>query len=238
MDDQQGDEGGKRFANNTENKPNDMSGEGSSPFRLQKNNGVSSATTVRLIRVGSEKGKSSSSLNLREAAAEPMPPPPIATIPSRSSQAEPIPIPMESVTKYTSQKDNAVSRLSTAQERLSEERRMSVGSASSDVETPEWRPPMRLTTASQNRFVFRDSSDMESNESTPTGVAVIAPPKTITSSQRTSSFNRAASSGQPKNGAGTFATFPRTRNGPTRESMINRGRPKPSQSTTRMRGEG
>lgn len=238
LNDQEGDGGGKRSTDGPDNKRSGASGTEPSPFRLQKNNGVSSATAVRLIRVGSEKDKSDSALSLREAATEPMPPPPVAAVPSQSSQMEPISVPMESTTEYTSRNDIAFTRFPRAQERPSEERRTSVRSTSnSDAETPGWRPPMRLTTASQNRFIFRDSSDLESNEPTPTGVAVIAPPKTITFNLRTGGLSRTASSGQPKNGRGTFATFPRIRNGPTRESMINRGRPKPNQSTARMRGE-
>ncbi|KAI0518232.1 hypothetical protein F5B22DRAFT_77548 [Xylaria bambusicola] len=187
-------------------------------FRLQKGNGVNNATTVRLIRVNSEKSKAESSTGIQQSAAEPMPPPPILNTPDRTPEIPAIPASSQSSPRGQPQTSTSISQPPDDKGPPSGGRVSSRSTRILDTETPGWRPPTISTKANRNRFRFRDSSDMESAEPTPTDVQGQA------SSGRDNSYTR-ASLGQPKNAGGTFATFPRTRNESQRESMMNRGRP-------------
>ncbi|GAW13192.1 hypothetical protein ANO14919_025720 [Xylariales sp. No.14919] len=220
-------------------------------FRLQKDNVVSSATTVRLIRVGSEKRKSGPPMDVRETATEPVPPIPMITALDQTPKMTPAFVSNQPTTQFASATNTVITPPPKAKEPPSEGRRISVRSTRiSDAETSDPRPLMRLTTTAQNRFRFRDSSDMESGEPTPTNLDISSPlPNSNTPSlptQRSTNLPQAnnstggfnwAASGRPKNAAGTFATFPRIRNEPARESMMNRGRPNLSGRAVRLRGE-
>ncbi|TGJ86822.1 hypothetical protein E0Z10_g1959 [Xylaria hypoxylon] len=223
-----------------------------SVFRLQKNNVVNSATTVRLIRVGSEKGKGGPRTDVQETATEPIPPLPAVTALDQYPKITPTSTSNQPTTQFPSENDTTITRPPKAKGSPSEERRVSVRSSqNSDIEKVGWRPPIRSTATIQNRFRFRDSSDIESAEPTPTNLDTASPPpNTNTSSLRTqrpansqaqasngtSVFDR-ASTVRPKNGRGTFATFPRTRNEPARESVMNRGRPSINGRPARQSGE-
>ncbi|KAI1130351.1 hypothetical protein F5Y10DRAFT_122443 [Nemania abortiva] len=243
----------RQVTNDAGNRPSDADSTQPSMFRLQKSNGISSATTVRLIRVGSESRKStSSSMNAQQDATEPIPPPPVVIAPNQTPKIAPIPTPNQPSTSTfpLSQTEITITQPPKAKEMPPEEQRISVRSSRSiDAETPGWRPPMRLTAASENRFRFRDSSDLESNAPTPTNPSAMPPPNTnrpsLTVPRSTSMFpgrasgsgmypNRTMSTGMPKNGAGTFATFPRKRNEPPRNSTMNtsRARNEPQRDST------
>ncbi|KAJ8132878.1 hypothetical protein O1611_g744 [Lasiodiplodia mahajangana] len=250
----------KQVANDMDNKLNDADDTQPSIFRLQKSNGVSSATTVRLIRVGSDNRKSISSMNAPKSITEPMPPPPAVIAPDQTPKTALIFTPNQPSTSTQSllQPNAIIAQPPKAKETPPEERRVSSRSVrSNDTETPGWRPPMRLTAASANRFTFRDSSDMESNAPTPTNPSTMPQPNTYRPSLATSRqssmlpgrasgsggayLNRMTSTGRPKNGAGTFATFPRTRTEPPRESMtrdsVKRESRRPRRYTKERRGK-
>ncbi|TRX92865.1 hypothetical protein FHL15_006271 [Xylaria flabelliformis] len=224
------------------------------PFRLQKDNGVSSATTVRLIRVGSEKGKARSSIDIQPTIPEPTPPLPMVAIPYQSLKPTLISTQNQPTTQSPSQAETIITQPPKSKEPPTEERRVSTRSTgTSDTEKPGWRPSIRpsvrLTATDPNRFRFRDSSDLESGEPTPTNptTRLSSNPNTLSlRTPRTSNppgqmnrrdFRRTAPPGQPKNGKGTFATFPRIRNEPPRESMMNRGRPRLENRPVRLRGD-
>ncbi|KAI3327978.1 hypothetical protein HD806DRAFT_344540 [Xylariaceae sp. AK1471] len=216
------------------NKLNNMDGMQPATFRLQKNNGVSSATTVRLIRVGSEKGKANSYTDDQQARTEPMPASLVAA-PDRPPKQTPVSIPSQPTTQSLPQANTIITQPPKTTESPSEPRRVSVRSTRNlDDEMPGWRPPMRSTVTSQNRFRFRDSSDIESGEPTPTDLGISSPLNTNISSlrmsrpanvQKQNDSDKTLSSRRPKNAGASFATFPRVRNEPLRESMLNRGRP-------------
>ncbi|KAI3341314.1 hypothetical protein F4824DRAFT_310053 [Ustulina deusta] len=243
--DQAENRGSTRFAR-------DLDGIQPTAFRLQKSNVVSSATAVRLIRVGSEKSKAES-MNVQQTATEPIPPPPVITAQDQSSEIPPIPTLNEPTTQFPSQINTIITQPPKAKVSPIEERRVSVRSThNSDTETPGWRPPTLLTKTTRNRFRFRDSSDMESGEPSPANLDIASSPRNPNTlslrAQRPASpqrqanngsgnFNKTASFGRPKNAGGTFATFPRIRSGPERESMINRGRPNLNGRAGRPRGE-
>ncbi|KAI0432874.1 hypothetical protein F5Y09DRAFT_119960 [Xylaria sp. FL1042] len=222
-------------------------------FRLQKDNGLSSATTVRLIRVGSEKSKADSPARIQQTATEPIPPPPAITTLDQSPKITPNPNPNQSTTQPPPQTNTIITEPSKPKGMPSGQQRVSVRSArNSDTETPGWRPPTLSTEMTRDRFRFRDSSDMESAEPTPTNLDITSLPQNPnTSSSRaqrpatlqaqtnygSSGFDRTASTTRPKNGRGTFATFPRIRNEQERESMMNRGRPNRNGRASRLRVE-
>ena len=189
------------------------------PFRLQKDKGVSNATTIRLIRVNSEKSKAESSAGVQETVTEPMPPPPVLNASDRPSDNTPIPTQNQSSSQSSAQVSTSIDQ-SRKENRPPPERLVSARSTRIfDTDTPGWRPPTISAEPNRNRYRFRDSSDLESAEPTPTN------PQRQSSSNSRVDLNRTASLGRPKNARGTFATFPRIRNPSERESMINRGRP-------------
>lgn len=201
-----------------------------SAFRLQKNNFVSSATTVRLIRVGSEKSKATSDLDLQNAATtEPMPRPPLPVVTADEKPRHlSMSIPSESTSQSLSQvRSTTITHLPNSQGPPS---RISVRSSRyTEDEMPGWRPPtLRSTISNQNRFQFRDSSDIDSAEPTPNAMGITLSLNTNPSSLRKSRpprTNGNVGSRGPKNAGASFVTFPRVRNEPPRESMMDRGRP-------------
>ncbi|KAI0459022.1 hypothetical protein F5B21DRAFT_375657 [Xylaria acuta] len=216
----------------------DMDGVEPSAFRLKKDDGVSSATTVRLIRVGSEKGKARSSMDIQQNITESIPPLPMVAVRYPSLKRTLVPTQNEPTTQLPAQTDTIITQPPKSKEPSPEERRVSARSTrTSDTETPGWRPRARLTVTDPNRFRFRDSSDLEPDEPTPANLDTRSPSSSNVQSLRTprtsnvpgqtnrGDFNRTVPSGQPKNGKGTFATFPRVRNDPARGSVMNRGRP-------------
>ncbi|KAI1737117.1 hypothetical protein F4680DRAFT_468347 [Xylaria scruposa] len=229
--------------------------DGAQTFRLQKDNGVSSATTVRLIRVGSDKGKARSSIDIQPSIPEPTPPLPMVSIPYQSLKPTLVSTQNQPTTQPPPQAETIITQPPKSKEPPQEERRVSAPlTGTSDAEKAGWRPSIRpsvrLTATDPNRFRFRDSSDLESGEPTPTNLdntRLLSSPNTLSlRTPRTSNppgqmnrsdFRRTAPPGQPKNGKGTFATFPRIRNQPPRESMMNRGRPRLENRPVRLRGD-
>ncbi|KAI1083798.1 hypothetical protein F5B20DRAFT_350402 [Whalleya microplaca] len=164
-----------------------INNEDDSSFRLKKDNSVKSATSVRIIRVGSQKGKAKAEDEEAPVAVASPPPPLPAAVTAPIPPPEPSPAPV----------------------------------------TP---PPARTAMASQQRWRFRDSSDIESAEPTPTIVARPSMRNTNTASLRSSPDGGPGASPPrvPKNAGASFATFPRVRNSPPRgsaaEAIMNRGR--------------
>jgi hypothetical protein len=207
----------------------------STTFRLQKDNGVSSATTVRLIRVGSEKGKGNAFTPNQKTGIEPMPPPPTTIASDGPSKQASVSVPDPAPTGPVVQSSSRVNPIVLSQppkpkDTSSEQQRQSTRAP--EAESPGWRPSIRSTIASRNRFKFRDSSDMESEEPTPTNPGPDADTENLRVPRASNLFPRANESDgsstlpkRPKNAGASFATFPRVREGPRRESMINRGRP-------------
>ncbi|KAI0439771.1 hypothetical protein F4803DRAFT_25593 [Xylaria telfairii] len=204
---------------------------GPSMFRLQKDAGVTSATAVRLIRVGSDKSRARSSMDIQQTITESIPPLPMVAVPYESLRRVPVPSHYEPTIQPSSQIDTTVTQPPKSREPVSAR-----STGNFDTGSPGWRPSVRLTTTDPNRFRFRDSSDLESGEPTPTKVDVSRSSSTshipsIRSSRTTSGpwpSNRGTiPPGQPKNGRGTFATFPRIRTDlvKERESVMSRGRP-------------
>jgi hypothetical protein len=215
-------EKGSRVMSDANEKLSDSEDMQPSAFRLQKKNGVSSATTVRLIRVGSEKGKANSSTDAQQSETRPPPLPlPVTVAPDKSSEHAPTSVSSQPTMQSTSTAPNIITQPLKAKEPPPEQQRMSTRSTRDlEAEMPGWRPPIRSTmTSSQNRFRFRDSSDLESGEPTPTDMS--------------------GSLRRPKNAGASFATFPRIRNEPPprRESMMNRGRPSLNSTAARLRGD-
>ncbi|KAI5863457.1 hypothetical protein GGS23DRAFT_567130 [Durotheca rogersii] len=204
----------------------DANGVSPTGFRLQKDRSIRSATSVRLIRVSSNKGKA------KEDDQEDLPspvaysPPPIPVQlqpPEPPSSVRPPPLPV-------SEPEPAVTRSS----RISEPNQ------------PTSSPPKRTTMTNQQRLRFRDSSDVESAEPTPT----LPSPTTVTTSLRntnTASLRAVSGTGEqpplrrPKNAGASFATFPRIRNPPpggsAAEAILNRGRTSLSGVAARLQDE-
>ncbi|KAI0385345.1 hypothetical protein F5Y04DRAFT_183843 [Hypomontagnella monticulosa] len=224
----------------------DVYGVSPTSFRLQKDSSVKSATSVRLIRVGStakgkEKTKEEDEKALlspimspapplpTQAAPPPMEPVVVAAPPVRQPQPVAPSPPASPVESQIAMPPPAASRYSRNSESLE----------------PNVRSVQRTTTvSSQNRLRFRDSSDVESAEPSPAGwrlsaaraAAVMNNPmrNTNTASLRVPSGVPVGTDGtqtspprRPKNAGASFATFPRVRNGPPRgsaaEAIMNRG---------------
>ncbi|KAI0974775.1 hypothetical protein F4678DRAFT_350438 [Xylaria arbuscula] len=237
------------FGDQAENRgttrfPRDVDNTQPQIFRLQKDNGVSSATTVRLIRVGSEKSKADFSKDIQQTATEPIPSPPMINTPDQSPGMTPASNPNQLTTQFLTQDNPIITEPSRVKRSSYGERRVSARSMrNSDTQSP---PPTILAERTRNRFMFRDSSEIESAEPTPTNrnIASLTPNPDISGipaqrlqGQGRGGFSRTISSGRPKNGGGTFATFPRIRNETERESMINRGRPNRNSRTAGTRRE-
>ncbi|KAJ2987370.1 hypothetical protein NUW58_g4548 [Xylaria curta] len=218
-----------RGANQAANDADDtQSSTKSNTLRFQKNKGVSSATAVRLIRVSSGKSRASFSADAPETATGFLPPLPIVSTPNQPLKAVSISAPYQPVTESPSQTGNTGTQPPKEKEPAFEGQPGSVEPIRTpETQVPGWRPPIPLTATGRDRFRFRDSSELESAEPTPTKTDTMPPPNTSTLSprlprsaslQRTNrgDFTRTMPTGQPKNGKGTFATFPRIRGEPSR----------------------
>lgn len=210
----------KRVASDVENK-RDADAVWPPVFRLQKNNGVRSATTIRLIRVGSRKGNASTYADIQQN----MPPPRVVTTSDLSQDTAFTSIPNQSSMQSSSQTNATITQPTKVQRSPSKGRRIGIRStSSSDTEISNWRPPMRLTETGGNRFRFQDSN-IDSSEPTPIDLDTFPPPNTNTSSPcspRPAGDTRAGKrenhqKGSPSQRGGTFATFPRARRESSRE---------------------
>ncbi|CAJ2511819.1 Uu.00g074440.m01.CDS01 [Anthostomella pinea] len=228
----------------------DVYGVSPSSFRLQKPTGtVKSATSVRLIRVGSDKDKSKAETNHPpRTPPSPMSPPPPAPPQVAAAVAAAYPEPLSPPpTQPLPPTPSAITQPPKAQQSPPKPRypRESTHSTTRDSEAdmPGWRPP---TMTSQRRLKFRDSSDIESAEPTPTTNGwrsssirntMTSMRNTNTASLRTSppdSSSRSPPRVRPQTtAAASFTTFPKVRAGPARgsaaasvaDSIISRGRP-------------
>ncbi|KAI0837306.1 hypothetical protein F5Y06DRAFT_86395 [Hypoxylon sp. FL0890] len=245
----------------------DVYGVSPTSFRLQKDNSVRSATSVRLIRVGSggkDKGKATEEDQkalLSPIASSPALP---AQMPAASTAPAPVPV---SVPVQPQPQSQPVEPSSPAEPQITEPPPAATRSIrnSEPLEDPAPNPaPIKRTSTegkmntmtSQQRLRFRDSSELESPESSPADwrrsstsrmATMTSMRNTNTASLRTATPGSDGSEGtqspprRPKNAGASFATFPRVRNGPPRgsaaEAIINRGRAGLSGVTARIREE-
>lgn len=165
----------------TSSANNDVYGVSPTSFRLQKDNSVKSATSVRLIRVGSGgKAKGKATEEDEKALLSPItsPPPPLpAQMPSAPTAPAPVSVSAPSQTQRQSQSDGPPSPVEPriTQPPLAATRSMRNSERSEDFAIdPE--PIKRTgisgtmnTMTSQQRLRFRDSSDIDSAASSPAG---------------------------------------------------------------------
>ncbi|KAI1376092.1 hypothetical protein F4677DRAFT_420252 [Hypoxylon crocopeplum] len=240
----------------------DVYGVSPTSFRLQKENSIKSATSVRLIRVGSSsKGKARATDDDQRALLSPIlsPAPPL---PAQMSEppvvlrAEPVrvfapPQPQPQLVFPPSPVEPPVMEPPPATIRAVRN--------SEPPEEPYLNPnPIKTTTmSSQQRLRFRDSSDVESAEPSPapgwrpsSSARNNINPTTSTPMRNTNTASLRAvpggigspPRGRPKNaGPASFATFPKIRDGPPRgsaaEAIMNRGRAGLSGVAARLRDE-
>ncbi|KAI1418253.1 hypothetical protein F5Y13DRAFT_37871 [Hypoxylon sp. FL1857] len=247
---------------------NDVYGVSPTSFRLQKDNSVKSATSVRLIRVGSGgKTKGKTTEEDQKALLSPIassPPPLPAQALAASTASAPVSVSVPPQMRRQSQPSEPPSPTES-------QITAPLPAATRSTRTPEPpADPMPLkrtgtsatmmtmnTMSSQQRLRFRDSSEVESAESSPVGwrrsstariAAITSMRNTNTASLRTTtapgvdgSESTQSPPRRPKNAGASFATFPRVRNGPPRgsaaEAIINRGRAGLSGVTARIREE-
>ncbi|KAF3070618.1 hypothetical protein GL218_00071 [Daldinia childiae] len=241
----------------------DVYGVSPTSFRLKKDNSVKSATSVRLIRVGSnnnnkgkEKGKEEDQKALLSPILSPAPSLPVEMpIVSTAPAAVSTPPPQPQLFSPASPTMLA----SPIEPQISEPARATIRPVrnSEAAEEPDINPVNRTTTmTSQNRLRFRDSSDVESAEPSPANwtlstartVATMNPMRnTNTASLRmTTMSTNGSDNGQspprrPKNAGASFATFPKVRDGPPKgsaaEAIMNRNRTGLNGVTARLRKE-
>ncbi|KAI1210312.1 uncharacterized protein F4807DRAFT_60104 [Annulohypoxylon truncatum] len=173
------------FAGPSNSSNDDVYGVSPTSFRLQKENSVKSATSVRLIRVGSNKGKANEEDEkaLLSPLASPPPPLPaqVSTAPVASVLAR-VPVPVAVTVPVPVQaQPQPVESLSPVEPQLAEPPPAAVravrNSETPEDPEPEPAPIKRSGTAStaytmntmtsQQRLRFRDSSDIESAEPSP-----------------------------------------------------------------------
>ncbi|KAI0096568.1 hypothetical protein F4814DRAFT_435143 [Daldinia grandis] len=242
---------------------NDVYGVSSASFRLQKDNSVKSATSVRLIRVGSNNNKGKEKVKEEDQRAllspilSPAPSPPIETPTVLAASVAVSAPPQPQLFSPAS----PISPASLIELQIAEPARATTRSVrnSETVEEPGIVPAKRTATmTSQNRLRFRDSSDVESAEPSPANwqlstartVAAMNPMRnTNTASLRMTTMSTSGSGSdnsqspprRPKNAGASFATFPKVRNGPPKgsaaEAIINRNRTGLSGVTARLREE-
>ncbi|OTB13489.1 hypothetical protein K445DRAFT_24661 [Daldinia sp. EC12] len=239
----------------------DVYGVSPASFRLQKDNSIKSATSVRLIRVGSNnnKGKEKVKEEDQRALLSPILSP-ASSLPRETPTARRAPVvastPPQSQPPSPASPTPPVSpaRSGVTQPRPAAARPIR---SSDPVEEPDVTPVIPMTTmTSQNRLRFRDSSEVESAEPSPvnwrlstarTAAATNLMRNTNTASLRMTTTSMSGSdNGQspprrPKNAGASFATFPKVRNGPPKgsaaEAIVNRNRTGLSSVTTRLREE-
>ncbi|OTA83619.1 hypothetical protein M434DRAFT_16660 [Hypoxylon sp. CO27-5] len=163
---------------------NDVYGVSPTSFRLQKDNSVKSATSVRLIRVGSGgKAKGKATEEDQRALLSPIasPPPPLpAQVPSASTAPAPVSVSAPPQPQRQSQPDEPFSPVESqiTQPLPAATRSMRTSEPPEDF-TIDPEPVKRTgtsttintmnTMSSQQRLRFRDSSDVESATSSPVG---------------------------------------------------------------------
>ncbi|KAI2471773.1 hypothetical protein F4781DRAFT_385804 [Annulohypoxylon bovei var. microspora] len=237
---------------------NDVYGVSPTSFRLQNDRSVKSATSVRLIRVGSTKGKAKEEDEEALLSPMPSPPPPLpAQIPAPAPVAVAAAVPISIPTQ-----PQPVELLSPVELQVAEPPPATIRAVrnSEPPEEPEPDPtPIKPfetmnTMTSQQRLRFRDSSDIESAEPSPTPAWRRSRSATVSSMRNTNTaFLRTNTTSpesvgtqspprRPKNaGPTSFATFPRIRDSPPRgsaaEAIINRGRSGLSGVAARLREE-
>ncbi|KAI1656218.1 hypothetical protein F4813DRAFT_138543 [Daldinia decipiens] len=240
---------------------NDVYGVSPSSFRLQKDNSIKSAKSVRLIRVGSNSNKGQEKEKEEDQKA------PLSPI---LSPALPLPVetpkvlaaPVAASTQLQPQLFSPASPTMLASPtapQIAEPPRATTRSVrnSEAAEEPVINPVQNTSTmTSQNRLRFRDSSDVESAEPSPanwtlstarTVTAVNPMRNTNTASLRMTIMNTNGSdNGQspprrPKNAGASFATFPRVRNGlpngSAAEAIMNKNRTGLNGVAARLREE-
>ncbi|KAI1118154.1 hypothetical protein F5Y14DRAFT_299711 [Nemania sp. NC0429] len=147
---------------------NEKSGGAKQPpiFRLQKTNGVTSATAIRLIRVGGEKGNTNTYTDIHQN----IPAPRVATTSTPSQDAAFISASNQPGTQPPLRNNATITQPTKSPKSPSRGQRISILSTySPDTENANWRSTRRIEKAtSRDRFRFRDSSDFESSGSTPT----------------------------------------------------------------------
>ncbi|KAI1495574.1 hypothetical protein F5X99DRAFT_122988 [Biscogniauxia marginata] len=217
-------------------------------FRFQKPKGIQKATSVRLIRVGSEKNKAREEDEQALIDHVPSPPSPVfqeprivpepqPPQPRQQPISPPSPAPVEPVAppEITQPPATQQSTAEPPQQRIP------------SIHDSTTLAPVRSTLNSQKRLRFRDSSDIESAEPTPigwrqslsasVGNTLTSMRNTNTASLRTTPDNNAAQQQPrwPKNAGASFATFPKVRNGPATGSIMSRARssrPSPSDAAS------
>lgn len=241
----------------------DVYGVSPASFRLKKDNSIKSATSVRLIRVGSnnnkgkeiEKGKEEDQRTLLSPILSPAPSLPVETPIVLAAPAAASTPPQPQLFSPAS----LTLLASPIEPQIAEPARATTRSVrnSEAAEEPDINPVKHTATmTSQNRLRFRDSSDVESAEPSPANwrlstartVAAMNPMRnTNTASLRMTTMSTGGSdNGQspprrPKNAGASFATFPKVRNGPPRgsasEAIMNKSRTSLNGVTARLREE-
>ncbi|KAI0853750.1 hypothetical protein F5Y00DRAFT_59382 [Daldinia vernicosa] len=239
----------------------DVYGVSPTSFRLQKDNSIKSATSVRLIRVGSNNNKGKEKVKEEDQRALLSP----ILSPAPSLPVETPTVPVAPVVVSTPPQPqpfspaSPISPTSPVELQVAEPPRATTRSVrnSEAAEEPDIDPVKHTATmTNQNRLRFRDSSDVESAEPSPANwrlstartVAAINPMRnTNTASLRTTTMSTSGSDNsqspprRPKNAGASFATFPKVRNGPPRgsaaEAIMNRNRTGLNGVTARLREE-
>ncbi|KAI8965033.1 hypothetical protein F5Y11DRAFT_49564 [Daldinia sp. FL1419] len=238
------------YSNNDEKASvnNDVYGVSPASFRLQKDNSVKSATSVRLIRVGSNNNKGKEKVKEEDQRAllspilSPAPSLPVETPTTATATPIPIPIPMGESTPPQPQPQpfsptsptSTASPASFAEPQIVEPLPVATRSVrNSEAGEPRVAPANRSATmTSQNRLRFRDSSDVESAEPSPANWRLSTARTTtmnpmrntntaslrMTTTSMTGGDNGQSPSRRPKNAGASFATFPKVRNGPPKGS--------------------
>lgn len=227
------------------NSNKDVYGVSPTSFRLQKkDDSVKSATSVRLIRVGSTaKGKAKTVDEDERALLSPMasPPPPLPMQMPAPPITQPVPVQRAPVVIPPSPSPppspfpplQSQPQPQTFEPPVIAPPPAAVRSPRASVASERTlNPPVLRTMAStqSSRLRFRDSSDVESAEPSPMPSAIRT--ATMSSMRNTNTASLRAPyypSGRPKNaGPASFATFPRVRDGPPRgsaaEAIMNRSR--------------
>ncbi|KAI1781019.1 hypothetical protein F4818DRAFT_436213 [Hypoxylon cercidicola] len=227
----------------------DVYGVSPTSFRLQKKDAsVKSATTVRLIRVGSTnkdktKARDDDERALLSPILSPAPPLPVQTPappaqpirvvvpPSPSPPPSPQPPQRKPIAPPSPSEPPSPTSPPLAAPPPAATRSPRASVASDSFPAPPVYNQSRRATATmanvQSRLRFRDSSDVESAEPSPLPVIRTATATTVSSMRNTNTAS--LRSGRPKNaGPASFATFPRVRDGPPRgsaaEALMGRSR--------------
>ncbi|KAI1330546.1 hypothetical protein F5Y16DRAFT_337522 [Xylariaceae sp. FL0255] len=228
-----------------------------STSQLQKNSGLSKATSVRIIRIGSGDSKGVSNPEAQYQTKNEIPRRPVAT-----EKQENLKEGDQGLARSGSQSSRLSRKLvkepPKATEPLPPTRlgEKSLERGYRDSEMADRRVTMQSTMTTQNPLQFRDSSDIESSTASPLNdrATMMTPLRnTNTASLRmsrpenppnlpySSSYgveSWVSSQPRPKYAGARFVTFPRAPSqGPPRESMLNRPRPTKDSNAVRLRRE-